>query len=741
MINFMINGQPVTANKGDSILQVARREGHYIPTMCNLAKAAPQGSCRMCSIEVEGHEGFVLSCNTPPLEGINVITDSDQLFQERQNIMKMYDVNHPLQCGVCDKSGECDLQNKTLEFEVSSQNFAVQDQKRKKKVWGVLSYDPHLCIMCERCAVVCNEVVGTMALYIKPGGYKSTIDNHFGDCIECGECIAVCPVGAMASTDYKYTTNAWECESIPSSCAHCSSACGLSYDVKHSGVNSGDKESIYRVTNEVEIDSLCGAGRFGYDYQNEVEEKDLAAFEKAVDALENAQTIRFNSMITNEEAMLLQTLKEKNGVKLYNPEAKAFQNFMKAYASTSGQRLYSATLKNVEDADYVITIGSAVAADNPMVRFSLNMALNRQNAHIAYMHPLEDEKLRNVVSQYIKYEVGAEEGLLAMLCDLTVNEEARDKYADFFDTIDSGYICGESSVGEEEFGFLFSKLRRKKSPVLVIGADLIAHPRAKNIARMVGIIEKYSEFKVLIIPPETNSLGVSLICELDDEAEGMSVGYNVDGDFKLSALGDGQLDMPALNQQEGTFVSINSRVVPLNAAVIYRGFELNDLANAVGASEKHVINYTEKLPQDAGFKGISFDNIDNHYTMFESARGYALDNRKVDIEGEIEEIDDIAEFNGTVVYRCNAPDMQFNPFTDKAHQIKGDMVLTGSKQFATAAKLKSGDSVRFEIDGVRFERTFKINSKLKGTIAFNPSFDSTQNFGNYRYNQVAMEVI
>jgi len=740
MINFMINGQKVTAEKGDTILEVARREGHYIPTMCYLAKTSPQGSCRMCSIQVEGHDGFVLSCNTPPLEGISVITDSDELYKERQNIMKMYDVNHPLQCGVCDKSGECDLQNKTLEFGVSSQHFAVKDQPRKKKEWGVLSYDPHLCIMCERCAVVCNEVVGSMALYIKPGGYKSVIDNHFASCIQCGECIAVCPVGAMASADFKYTTNVWECESIPSTCAHCSSACSLNYDVKHDGVG-GEGEEIYRVTNEVEIDSLCGAGRFGYDFQNVVNEKDLAGFEKAVDSLENTQTILFNSMITNEEATLLQRLKETRGLKLYNPEAKAFQKFMAAYSSVSGQSLYSADLKTIEDCDYAITLGSSVSADNPMVRFSLNIAQNRKNAYITYMHPLEDEKLRNVVSQYVKYEVGSEEGLMAMLCDLTVNEEAREKFKTFFDGIDSGYICGESSVGEEEFGLLFQKLRRKSAPVLVIGADLINHPRAENIARMVGMIDKYSPFKVLIIPPETNTLGVSLICDLDEEVTGMTLGYNVDADFKLSALGDGNLDMPALNQQEGTFVSINKKVVPLNAAIKYGGFELNDLANAVGLNETNVINYTAQLPVAKGFKPTAFDDIENYYEMFVGVRGYALENLETQAEAEIEDVDDIAEFNGAVVYRCNAPLSQFNPFTDKAHQIVGEAILLGSAQFATAARIKGGDTVKFDLDGKEVTRLFKVDNKLKGTIAFNPSFDSTQNYDSYRYKQVKMEVV
>ena len=119
MINFKIDGISVSAAKGESIIEVARRSGAYIPTMCYLPKTTPNASCRMCSVEVVGHDGFVLSCNTPPVEGIEVITDSESLYKERQNIMKMYNVNHPLQCGVCDKSGECDLQNKTLDFGVA----------------------------------------------------------------------------------------------------------------------------------------------------------------------------------------------------------------------------------------------------------------------------------------------------------------------------------------------------------------------------------------------------------------------------------------------------------------------------------------------------------------------------------------------------------------------------------------------------------------------------------------------
>lgn len=738
-INFTIDGQKVSVEKGESILTGARKNDIYIPTLCHLAKATPIASCRLCVVEVEGSEGFVLSCNTQAVEGIEVKTNSDELYKERQNIMKLYDVNHPLQCGVCDKSGECDLQNKTLEFDVDSQNFAIRDQKRQKKGWGVLSYDPHLCIMCERCTVVCNEVVGSMALYIKPGGYKSLIDNHYSSCIQCGECISVCPVGAMASSDFKYTTNVWELESVPSSCAHCSSACNLKYDVKTVGVGES-ATAIYRVTNEVAIESLCGAGRFAYDFENRAT-KDELAFVKAVEAFKGADTVVFNSMITNEEAYVLQAIKEKLGLKLVNKEAKKYQEFLMNFASVSGTKLYSGSLKTIEDSDFAVTLGCSISADNPMVRFALNIAHNKRSAYVTCMHPLEDESLRNVITQYVKYEVGSEEGLLAMLCDLVVNEEAREKYKSFFDSLDSGYICGESSVGEEEFGLLYQKLRRKTKPVIVAGADLYNHPRAKNIAKLLGMIAKYSEFDVVIVPPETNTLGVAMICDLDETAGEKTVGYNVEGDFTLSALGTGDLDMPALNQQEGTFTSIDKKVVPLNAAIEYEAYELNDIANALGVKAKNVIDYTASLPQDSGFKNIEFDALENRFTMFEGIRGYFLENVSVKGDDSVEEIDDLAEYNGSVIYRCNFPFNQFNSFTNKAHQTESEPFLEGSKQFAIASKISAGDTVRFTMDGKEYTRKFKISKELKGTLALNPVFDSTDNYDEYRYKQVKLEVV
>lgn len=731
IINFKINGTSVEAKNGESILQVARREGMYIPTMCYLAKTTPNASCRMCVVEVKDVDGFVLSCNTPPVEGAEISTDSEALFKERQNIMKLYNVNHPLQCGVCDKSGECDLQNNTLEFELDEQSFANKDQGRKKKKWGVLSYDPGLCIMCEKCTSVCNQIVGSEALYIKPGGYSSVIDNHYASCIQCGECISVCPVGAMASTDFKYTTNVWELDKIPSACAHCSSACNLNYEVKNDG--------IYRVTNEDDYDSLCGAGRFGYDYENKVESKDEEAFKKVVDAFKSAKSIAFTSMISNEEAFVLQELKNKLNLKLINNDALSFQEFMSAYSSVSGTSLYSADLETIAQSDYAITLGCAVSSDNPMVRFGLAQAVNRNRAWVAVTHPIEDYSIQNVITQYLKHEVGSEEAILSILCDYFVSDEGKSEHKSFFDSIDSGYICGESSIGEEEFDLLAKHKIRKNNPVLILGADLYNHPQAKNIAKMAGLLEKYSDFKILIIPSDTNTLGVSLICELDSIDTKADIGYNTTGVTTISAVMGSDLDMPAMNQQEGTITSIDKEVVPLNVALKYNGYELSDIAKEFGIYCKNVIDFTPLLPQKKGFSPMNFDDLPNYYTNDgKQVRGYKLSNISSEVDFTIDEIEDIREFNGTVVYSHN-PISQFNVFTNMAHQIIDKNVLMGSQQFADAAKIKSGEDVKFIIDGKEMQRHFQVSNKLKGTVAINPNFDLMDKSSSYRYKQVKIE--
>ena len=738
IVNFKIDGQNVEAQKGETILQVARKNDIYIPTMCYIEKTSACASCRMCVVEAEGVEGFVLSCNTPPTEGIEITTNNAELEQERTNIMKLYDVNHPLECGVCDKSGECDLQNKTLEFNVAQQNFSARDQSRSVEHWGLINYDPALCIMCEKCTHVCNEVIGDDAIDVKFGGYGSTIipkNADTLDCTFCGECIAVCPVGALVSSDFQYSANAWELTRIPSTCAHCSAGCSLEYETRHAGINAED--SIYRVKNNFEFSSLCGAGRFGFDFENRAE-KDTAAFTKALEALKNAKAIRFSSMITNEEAHLLTMIKERLGLKLFNEDARLYSSFMKAYSSVSGKLHHSATLDALKQADAAIVIGSRVATDNPGVRYALTTAARHNGAKIVYAHPMEDALMQNTATQLMKYEAGSEEGVMALLAnELLKGVDVDDETRKFLDDLDLGYLEAESNVGDDELSFMSRSFSRSSQRVLVLGADLFAHERAQNIAKLAALIEKYTDFSLLMIPNEVNTLGVSLLCDLDiDENISNVVGYNAEGEFIISSLKGADLAVASLNQQEGSVVSIDNRVLPLNVALTFDGYTLNDLANELlGLEAKYTIEYTKDLDTKRGFKAREFDTLENFFTALgEDQRGYLLDEVACEASGTLESVADLPEFNGTVIYHSN-PVLQFNAYTNVTKQLERDSSLRGSAQFAAAARIADGDEVEISFASRTIKRVFKLDSELKGTIALNPTFDDVVDASRYRFEK------
>jgi len=738
IINFKIDGKEVQAKKGETILQVARKNGIYIPTMCYISKTSPCASCRICSVEVEGVDGFILSCNTPPTEGIEVKTNSSELEQERVNIMKLYDVNHPLECGVCDKSGECDLQNKTLEFGVAQQNFSARDQYRTVKDWGLINYDPALCIMCEKCVHVCNEVIGDDAIEVKFGGYSSSIipkNSETLDCTFCGECIAVCPVGALVSSDFKYSANAWELKRIPATCAHCSAGCPLEYEVKHVGIN-GDN-AIYRVKNNFEFSSLCGGGRFGFDFENRVVGKDEEVFSSAIDALKSAKAIRFSSMITNEEAYLLEKLKEKLGVKLFNEDAKKLQEFMKAYSSVSGKLHHSGSLDAIKQSDAIIMIGSRISSDNPAVRYAMTTASKHNGAKVVYAHPIEDTLMQNVVTQFMKYEAGSEEGVVALIAnEILKNADLSEEDRAYFESLDLGYLEAESNVGEEELSSMMKSFSRSQNKILIVGSDLLSHKRAKNIAKLCALVEKYSEFSLLVVSNEVNSLGVSLInsLDVDDGSVEDVVGYNAKGSFTISSLGGADLDVPALNQQEGSFVSIDNRVLPTNVAVGFDGYTLNDIANSFGVGYENTVDCT-KLLNFNGFKGVEFDELENFLDIDGADnRGYLLDEVECEVTSKVEDVEDLPEYNGTVIYNVN-PVLQFNNYTLKAKQLPKDTALVGSAQFAVAAKISDGDKVEIGLGSKTITRVFRVDEELKGTIALNPTFDDVFEAGRYRFEK------
>jgi len=813
IITLTIDGKKLKAKDGETILNVARANGIFIPALCYLTRCSPTLACRLCLVESAGKQ--IYACNAKVKEGMEVTTTTPTIQKERRAIMEVYDVNHPLQCGVCDQSGDCELQNYTLYEKVDSQSFAIKDVNRPTEHWGVMNYDPGLCIVCEKCVTVCKDMIGSNALStVKRGATpisgmfketmpkdayamwnklnKSLIGFEEDKCVDCGECISVCPVGALVSNDFQYKTNAWELTKIPASNAHSSDCSLIYYEVKHESIVNHNKQKIYRVTNEHHYNSLNGAARFAYDFENRVESKDENEFKKAIEEFKKADTIKFNSFITNEEAFILQKLKEKFGYKLINSDALAYKKFLDSYSSVSGKSLYGGDLKDVHNANFVISVGAYLKSDSPNTKYAFNNSVVMNKGAGLYFHPMGDPVMeqcgkRGKTTEFIYHKPLAEESILYFILDRfasnlpeniqtvldsyketrvkTVSEMIKEKVV----SVEVDKETGEekevskmvpkkvSKEVEYEYTKLLDEigadvtlldtitdmLAKKDAYALVVGEDLITHPNSENLAKLIAMVEKYTEFNIVIIPSSTNTLGVSLICDLDEEEGSYSIGYNVNADYQLSALGDGNLDMPALNQQEGTFTNIDKRVVPTNVALPYKGYVLNDIANVLLESEvEHTIEYTKELPVNKGFKTIEFDSLSNYFSNdWIEHRGYILDGIECELNGEIgiKELKSFDLSEGQItIYRAN-PINQFNEFTAIAHEFKDDLQsgLFANEKFLEELELACGDKVVLSANGVDIEVNVYSDNQVSGEIAYVSTFEKNLNtkalFDGYRF--------
>lgn len=813
MITITINNQPCTAQEGEYVLNIARRNHIFIPALCYLTGCSPTLACRLCLVEIDGKRAY--ACNAKAKDKMNVLTSTPEIEAERKAIMQVYDINHPLECGVCDQSGECELQNYTLEMEVDHQEYFIADTPRYAKTWGKIHYDPSLCIVCERCITVCKDRIGEAALKTVPRGgeplakswkeqmpkdayamwnkmQKSLIGPSSGDallCTECGECTSVCPVGALVGSDFQYKANAWELRRIPAANPHSSDCTPLYYEVRHRSI-SNPEITLYRVTNDFHFCTLNPAARWGYDFENKVTSKDTKSFQKIVDAIKSKEigSIHFNSFITNEEASILQKMKERYDIALINPEAKRYQDFLEAFTCKSGKTQYSAKSTTISKSNGIISIGTALKTDAPNLGYALNNALTINKAAALYFHPIKDP----VVEKYSKnilpiyHQVGAEEAALWWILsyfgkdlpkDLQdevakfeikttkiVKESVKESVVQKVTDEDTGEVKEVTKVVtksvEKEVEVVTSKLweimgvednqeaveklfGNKDKLSLIAGEDLYTHERAHILGGLLGLIERYCNIDVMLIPPRTNSLGVAITCKLDSQSKGKILGYNEKADFTLSALGDGDLDMPSLNQQEGTFVNYDFRLVPTNAALEYRGYCLNDIANALGIEADLTIDYTAKLPQEKGFKGVEFDALTYHFENDGTSKhGYLLEAKSTTPDDSWEPMD-VKTLDGEILYLAN-PVHQFSPFTNRAHQLNEAGALYVSKEWLESKGLEDGAMVRIEKDKVQpLVVKAKLDPFIDGTIAYLPDFDTKLGahrfFTPYRFAQVRIE--
>ncbi len=267
MITLTIDGRSLTVPKGTTIYQAARSAGIEIPVFCYHDRMPPLGACRMCFVKVEKMPKLQTSCTLVATEGMAVDTVSPEVKAGQEAILEFLLINHPLDCPICDKGGECPLQDQTYRWGPGRSRFIEpkRDFAKPVSLGPVLALDRERCILCWRCVRFGEIVAGDDALKGFERGFTSEINTPFTLPVESkfiGNTIAICPVGALTSRSYRFRARPWDNHSVASTCTHCGLGCAVWLDVR-----GGDILRV-RAREERAINDiwLCDLGFFGHDY-------------------------------------------------------------------------------------------------------------------------------------------------------------------------------------------------------------------------------------------------------------------------------------------------------------------------------------------------------------------------------------------------------------------------------------------------------------------------------------------
>ena len=276
LVNITVNDQPLQVPKGELIVESVKRLGLEIPIFCYHPRMKPVGMCRMCLVEIgtKGPDGSVrmmpkpqAACSLPASEGLVIVTDSEKIHADRKGVLEFLLINHPLDCPICDRGGECPLQNNTLFYGPSTSRY-IELKRHAPKHYPLSDYvtlDLERCIQCGRCVRFTEEISGDAQLALRFRGAKTqpgTFELRQFDSKFSGNVIEICPVGALTNTTYRFRARPWDLQTKPGLCLNCGVGCNVHVDTRAGGV-----VRINGRTNEaVNEEWTCDRGKFGHGY-------------------------------------------------------------------------------------------------------------------------------------------------------------------------------------------------------------------------------------------------------------------------------------------------------------------------------------------------------------------------------------------------------------------------------------------------------------------------------------------
>ncbi|MFQ5662309.1 MAG: NADH-quinone oxidoreductase subunit NuoG [Terriglobia bacterium] len=587
-VQLSVDGRPIQVPAGRLLIEACKSAGIEVPSFCYYPGLSLQGACRMCLVEIEKAPKLQTACTVVAQPGMVVRTDTPKVREARKAMLEFLLTNHPLDCPVCDKGGECELQDMVFRYGAAESRFAEEKEHQPEQQFSsIVFFDYPRCILCFRCVRVCDEAMDVKALGIGQRGVRSTIIPNRSDgtleCEECGMCIDICPVGALTSHQYRYKTRPWEMKFVGTPCAHCGDGCKTTLNIRNNEILRGNNRDTTGINGEF----LCIKGRYAGDFVHHPERlrepllrrhgrlepvgwgtalEFVARHLQEIAERSGADRIGFlgSNRTTNEENYLLQRF-ARTVVGTNNLDHHRTADYAAFVAALGGDTTRYATSGDLTQPSAILLVGNDPTHNHPLLAYNIRTAVRLHGARL-YIVNAGEIKLRRQASRFVRVPPGQEAAAVESLLGAATEVE------------------GET---QEALHQLRAALEKESDVIILFGAEIYA----RAIRQLVEFGNRLpGKTRYIALGDYTNSRGAADMGLLPDRLPGYGSAVDPAARTKWEQLWKASLPpAPGLNArqmlQEGKLRALY--VVGSNPA---KTFALENTRGALGGLELLVVH-------------------------------------------------------------------------------------------------------------------------------------------------------